>query len=158
MKKVLSLILILTLSLGMVTSSFANANLTSSNLENEFNLKIVEETDNKRVVESIEGEIKEIITVDKKTNILTSVKINIENNEIISKEFFDLNKSKKDIIELQSKLQTEKKLSSRLIQSRSSHYQNTFSNYEYEEYNDGMYELRRKDEYAYRSILVIKMQ
>ena len=137
--------LILVLSFGMVTSSFAGS-------KNNLNLNTIKDNETKRVVEIVEGNIKEVITLNKKTNILTTKKINIDTKKVISIETKNITKLN-NIIKSQNKLKLNKnELSYKSMRFGSDHYQNTFLNYEYEEYSDGLYELRRKDDYEYRSI------
>jgi hypothetical protein len=93
MKKVLSLILVLTLSLGMVTSSFANSKLGNGEvkvLKDNENVRIVEGDDDKETIKMIVNKKKntcEIIITKKSTKktIIKEIKLNsgVSNNKTL---------------------------------------------------------------------------
>lgn len=156
MKKVLSLVLVLILAFGMVTSSFATSNLNNGNgtvkvLENNEGICIVEENDYKgtvkvledneniRIVEGNDDEGTYKVIVDKKNNTYKVIITKKSDKKVITTE----GKLNSKLFEVQN-LNDDNFLS----KSRNSNYQKTFINYEYFKpsyHSSGKWELRRPD-------------
>jgi len=130
MKKILSLVLVLVLGLGTVTSSFASSNF--NNVDGQ--VKVLKDNENVRIVEGSDSQGTYHITFNKKDNTC-DVKIIKKSTKEVVRTKVKIPKVSKD-----KELYNEKKLSSKGFFHDD--YQKTYINYEY--FRDGdQWELRK---------------
>lgn len=142
-QKLISALSVFIIMFSTSTNVFASS--TDGNVQNYKTSYIVVRDDSKeRVAEELIGQVKVVYHLNKKANILTTTNYDSKTNKVISEEIMDLTK----ILESSDIKKTDKEE----IQTyaSSSHYQNTFSNYEYQRQGNN-YKLRNKSKYVYRN-------
>lgn len=148
-KRIISILLVFALVLSASGTTFANV----GSLKDEgvvTNYRVIKDNKTERVAEEIKGNLKYVHSMDKINNILTTKVYNLQSNAIVKEEVHNL-----------KKLIQKTKPSSAIETERTSlffsHYQNTFSNYEYRQTGgsnsgDKFYRLRNKDTYVTQSL------